>query len=117
MEYQLWALPTEMGSIAKDLTGVEHNGFTVSREQNAMIRLSLCFLIFFPKVLAAQVFDDVSEIATPVGINAMDPALFGIANGGMIMSWTEPDGTGFAVKTATLQGLSLIHISEPTRLV
>ena len=74
------------------------------REQNALIRVSLCFLIFFPKILAAQVFDDVSEIATPVGINAMDPALFGIANGGMIMSWTEPDGTGFAVKTATLQG-------------
>ena len=69
-----------------------------------MIRLSLCFFIFVPAVLAAQVFDNVSEIATPVGINAMEPALFGIAGGGMIMSWTEPDGAGFAVKSATLQG-------------
>ena len=104
MECQLWSLPPEIGSYAKDFTGVEHNGFTVSRKQNAMVRLSLCFLIFFPTVLAAQVSDNVSEIATPVGINAMDPALFKIANGGMIMSWTEPDGTGFSVKTSTLQG-------------
>ena len=57
-----------------------------------------------PAVLAAQVFDNVSEITTPVGINAMEPALFGIADGGMIMSWTEPDGARFAVKSATLQG-------------
>ena len=33
----------------------------------------------------------------------MEPALVGIENGGMVMSWTEPDGEGFAVKTATLQ--------------
>ena len=69
-----------------------------------MIKLSLCFLIFFPKVLAAQVFDDVSEIATPVGTNAMEPALFGTADGSIIMSWTEPDGTDFAIKTSKLQG-------------
>ena len=69
-----------------------------------MIRLSLCFLLFFPKVLVAQVFDNVSEIATPVGINAMEPALFGTADGSIIMSWTEPDGTDFAIKTSKLQG-------------
>ena len=68
-----------------------------------MIRLPLCFFIFVPIVLAAQVFDNVLEIVTPVGINAMEPALVGIENGGMVMSWTEPDGEGFAVKTATLQ--------------
>ena len=68
-----------------------------------MIRLPLCFFIFVPTVLAAQVFDNVLEIVTPVGINAMEPALVGIENGGMVMSWTEPDGEGFAVKTATLQ--------------
>ena len=98
------ALPPEMGSYAYDFIGVELNGFTVSHEQDPMLRLFLCFLIFFPKFLRAQVFDHVSEIATPVGINAMEPALFGIADGSMIMSWTEPDGTGFAVKMATLQG-------------
>ena len=97
-------LPPEMGSCAQDFIGVERNGFTVSIDQNAMIRLPLCFLIFLPTVLAAQVFDNVSEIATPVGINAMEPAIFGIENGGMVMSWTELDGTDFAVKTATLQG-------------
>ena len=97
-------LPPEMGSCAQDFIGVERNGFTVSIDQNAMIRLPLCFLIFLPTVLAAQVFDNVSEIATPVGINAMEPAIFGIADGSIIMSWTEPDGTDFAVKTATLQG-------------
>ena len=53
---------------------------------------------------SAQVFDNVSEIATPVSINAMEPALFGVADGSIIMAWTEPDGTGFAVKTATLKG-------------
>ena len=68
-----------------------------------MIRLPLCFFIFVPTVQAAQVFDNVLEIVTPVGINAMEPALVGIENGGMVMSWTEPDGEGFAVKTATLQ--------------
>ena len=68
-----------------------------------MIRLPLCFFIFVPTVLAAQVFDNVLEIVTPVGINAMEPALVGIENGVMVMSWTEPDGEGFAVKTATLQ--------------
>ena len=97
-------LPPEMGSYVQDFIGVERNGFTVSSGQNAMIRLPLCFLIFLPTVLAAQVFDNVSEIATPVGINAMEPAIFGIADGSIIMSWTEPDGTDFAVKTATLQG-------------
>ena len=97
-------LPPEMGSCAQDFIGVKRNGFTVSSDQNAMIRLPLCFLIFLPTVLAAQVFDNVSEITTPVGINAMEPAIFGIENGGMVMSWTEPDGTDFAVKTATLQG-------------
>ena len=97
-------LPPEMGSYVQDFIGVERNGFTVSSGQNAMIRLPLCFLIFLPTVLAAQVFDNVSEITTPVGINAMEPAIFGIENGGMVMSWTEPDGTDFAVKTATLQG-------------
>ena len=68
-----------------------------------MIRLPLCFFILVPTVLAAQVFDNVLEIVTPVGINAMEPALVGIENSGMVMSWTEPDGEGFAVKTATLQ--------------
>ena len=68
-----------------------------------MVRFSLCFFIFAPTFLAAQVFDNMVEIATPVGINAMEPALVGIENGGMVMSWTEPDGEGFAVKTATLQ--------------
>ena len=97
-------LPPEMGSYVQDFIGVERNGFTVSSGQNAMIRLPLCFLIFLPTVLAAQVFDNVSEITTPVGINAMEPVIFGIENGGMVMSWTEPDGTDFAVKTATLQG-------------
>ena len=97
-------LPPEMGSYVQDFIGVERNGLTVSSGQNAMIRLPLCFLIFLPTVLAAQVFDNVSEITTPVGINAMEPAIFGIENGGMVMSWTEPDGTDFAVKTATLQG-------------
>ena len=98
------ALPPEKRSYAQDFIGVEPNGFTVSSDQNAMIRLPLCFLIFLPTVLVAQVFDNVSEITTPVGINAMEPAIFGIENGGMVMSWTEPDGTDFAVKTATLQG-------------
>ena len=75
----------------------------VSLSQATKIRLFLCFFIFVPTILAAQVFNNVSEIATPVGINAMEPALFGTAAGGMIMSWTEPDGAGFAVKTATLK--------------
>ena len=98
------ALPPEMGSFAQDFIGVKRNGFTVSIDQDTMKRLSLCFLLFLPTVLTAQVFDSVSEIATPVGINAMEPALFGIADGSIIMSWTEPDGTDFAVKTATFQG-------------
>ncbi|MDG2404212.1 MAG: exo-alpha-sialidase [Paracoccaceae bacterium] len=34
----------------------------------------------------------------------MEPALFGIEDGGLVMSWTEPDGGGFAVKTAMLRG-------------
>ena len=98
------ALPPETGSYAQYLIGRERNGFNVSSDQDTMMRLSLCFLLFLPTVLTAQVFDNVSEIATPVGINAMEPALFGTIDGRIIMSWTEPDGTGFAVKTATLQG-------------
>ena len=85
------ALPPERGSYAQDFIGVKLNGFTVSSDQGTMIRLSLCFLLFLPTVLTAQVFDNVSEIATPVGINAMEPALFGITDGSIIMSWTEPD--------------------------
>ena len=53
--------------------------------------------------MAAQVFNNVIEIETPVGINAVEPALFGTTNGSVIMSWSEPDGAGFAVKTAKLQ--------------
>ena len=85
------ALPPEVGSYAQDFIGVKLNGFTVSSDQDTMKRLSLCFLLFLPKVLTAQIFDNVSEIATPGGINAMEPALFGITDGIIIMSWTEPD--------------------------
>ena len=85
------ALPPEMGGCAQDFVGVKRNGFNVSSDQDTMKRLSLCFLLFLQKVLTAQIFDNVSEIATPGGINAMEPALFGITDGSIIMSWTEPD--------------------------
>ena len=96
----LWLCRPRKDSYILNLIGAERDGDTVPSDQNKTVSL---FFIFVPTILAAQVFNNVSEIATPVGINAMEPALFGTAAGGMIMSWTEPDGAGFAVKTATLQ--------------
>ena len=68
-----------------------------------MVRFSFCFFIFAPTFLVAQVFDQMVKIATPVGINTMEPELFGTEDGGIVLAWTEPDGEGFAVESATLQ--------------
>ena len=99
----IWLCLLTKGSQAQDLIGVQRDEVTVPGGKNSVVRFSLCFFIFAPTFLAAQVFDNMVEIATPVGINAMEPALFGIEDGGMVLAWTEPDGEGFAVKTARLQ--------------
>ena len=98
-----WLCLLTEDSQVQDLKGVERDEFTVPGGKDSMIRFSFCFFIFAPTFLAAQVFDNMVEITTPVGINAMEPALFGTEDGGIVLAWTEPDGEGFAVKSATLK--------------
>lgn len=67
-----------------------------------MIRSFTLILGLMPAAGFAQVFDKITPIAVPVGENAMEPAIFAASDNRLHMSWTEPDGAGFAVKTATL---------------
>ena len=68
-----------------------------------MIRLLALVTAVLPVMAMAQVFDHMEEIATPVGVNAREPAMAALPNGGIAMVWTEPDGDNFAVKTSTLE--------------
>ncbi len=69
-----------------------------------MIRLFALTIMLLPEVATAQVFTEMTEISSPAGPDAMEPGLFALPNGDIVMSWTEPDGMAFNVKTATLSG-------------
>jgi hypothetical protein len=69
-----------------------------------MIRSLVLLATLFPASAFAQVFLNIAEIETPAGDGAMEPSLFAMPNGDLVMSWTEPDRAAFNVKTATLQG-------------
>lgn len=60
-------------------------------------------IALLPAPILAQVFSELTEIAVPVGAHAAEPALFAIADGAVVMTWTEPQGHAFAVRTATLR--------------
>lgn len=48
----------------------------------------------------SAVFASVIELDLPVGPGAQEPSLATLADGRVAMSWTEPAGRGFAVRTA-----------------
>jgi hypothetical protein len=51
------------------------------------------------------IFASVKELRAPVAQGAREPSLSTMYDGRVLMSWTEPKGSGFAVKTAISDGL------------
>ena len=47
-----------------------------------------------------NVFASTTELELPVAQGAQEPSLFSLDDGRIVMSWTEPQGEGFAVRTA-----------------
>ncbi len=70
--------------------------------RRALTYLFALVVTLLPMSVVAQVFTGIKEIAVPVGPDATEPAIFA-NDGAVMMSWTEPQGPGFAVKTATLR--------------
>ncbi|WP_134016930.1 sialidase family protein [Litoreibacter halocynthiae] len=50
--------------------------------------------------IAAEVPLNFVTLDPPVGLGAQEPSFFALTDGRVVMSWTEPDGDGFAVKMA-----------------
>jgi hypothetical protein len=67
-----------------------------------MIRTLALITALMPLAAIAQVFERLDEIEIPVGLNAREPALAALPNGGIAVVWTEAEGEDFAVKTAIL---------------
>jgi hypothetical protein len=67
-----------------------------------MIYALVLITFLFPFTAIAQVFEHLDELETPVGLNAREPVLSALPNGGIAMVWTEADGENFALKIATL---------------
>jgi hypothetical protein len=67
-----------------------------------MIYALVLIISLFPFTATAQVFKHLDELETPVGLNAREPVLSVLPNGGIAMVWTEADGENFALKTAIL---------------
>lgn len=53
-----------------------------------------------PALAKSHVFLTMAELDLPVVQGAREPSLFAMGDGRILMSWTEPAGKGFAVKTA-----------------
>ena len=53
-----------------------------------------------PAVAQTEVFSSITEIDLPVGPGAQEPSIFAMDDGRIMMSWTEPAGDGFAVRSA-----------------
>ena len=72
-----------------------------TRSQAALAAL-LAFSATIPAAFAEEpLFSSVTELAVPAGDGAREPALFAMADGRVLMSWTEPSEAGFAVRVAT----------------
>jgi hypothetical protein len=67
-----------------------------------MIRTLALITALMPLAAMAQVFELLDEIEIPVGLNAREPALAALPNGGIAVVWTEAEGESSAVKTAIL---------------
>lgn len=65
-----------------------------------MIRALAIALSLSPTILAAQVFEKVQTLEPPVGVDAREPALAVLPQGGVVVAWTEPNGLGYMVKSA-----------------
>ncbi len=64
--------------------------------------VALILLAFFAQGRPqSRVFSSLTEIRPPVAQGAREPALFAGTDGALRMSWVEPVGKAFAVKTAT----------------
>jgi len=53
-----------------------------------------------PALAQSEAFMALTELRLPVTAGAREPALYPLADGRILMSWTEPSGSGFTVKTA-----------------
>ncbi len=62
--------------------------------------LILLAAVFVGSNLQKNAFASITEIDLPVGQGAQEPSLFALNDGRILMSWTEPIGNNFAVKTA-----------------
>ena len=51
-----------------------------------------------------EFFTSVKELPAPVAQGAREPSLSTMYDGRVLMSWTEPQGSGFAIKTAISDG-------------
>ena len=68
--------------------------------------VSIVALVSNAQVAFAEqaVFNSVTELSAPVADGAREPSLSTMNDGRVLMSWTEPQGNGFAVKIATSDG-------------
>jgi hypothetical protein len=61
--------------------------------------VAICALTAASSFIAAEPLEFIT-LNPPVGLDAAEPSLFALNDGRVVMSWTEPDGNGFAVKMA-----------------
>lgn len=65
--------------------------------------LAVSILLFLGVQIATAegaLFSSITELAAPVADGAREPSLSTTRDGRVLMSWTEPEGNGFAVRTA-----------------
>ncbi len=53
-----------------------------------------------PAPAQESLFSDMTELDPPAADGAQEPSLSAMSDGRVLMSWTEPSGAGFAVRTA-----------------
>ena len=64
--------------------------------------IATMLLFFGVRIASAEeaLFSSITELIAPVVDGAREPSLSTTIDGRVLMSWTEPEGNGFAVKTA-----------------
>ena len=77
----------------------------LSRPINQSVNGFLAIIFLFAadvQIASAEgaVFSSITELAAPVADGAREPSLSTTRDGRVLMSWTEPEGNGFAVKTS-----------------
>ncbi|PWJ21414.1 sialidase family protein [Jannaschia seohaensis] len=51
-----------------------------------------------------SIFTTIASVPSPAGAGGREPSVFATTDGDVLMSWTEPEGAGFAVRMALFDG-------------